>query len=734
MFATTGCFIRVGFATTASLLCVGILVPALAGEALQPFPPDPQQVLERTCFQTGGAWSEAGNLRSDVAIVYGIDPGLPQRIQTWRDRGYRIHVMTGVSWGNYQDYLYGRFDGVNHEDEAQTERSGKKISHGGDVYYMSPGTNFGKFLCVGVQRALDAGAEAIHLEEPEFWVRGGYSEGFKREWRTHFGEDWQPPHTSVDAQWRASKLKYFLYRRALQQVFDHVQDHNRRTGRKVRCYVPTHSLLNYAHWRIVSPESSLARLDGCDGYIAQVWTGTSRTPNLFRGQLRERTFETAFLEYGAMQNLVRATGRTVWYLNDPIEDNPDHDWNDYQRNWESTLVASLLQPEVWQYEVAPWPERVFNGRYPSSAKPEDRQPIPQPYATELQTVMTALNDMKQKRIAWDCGTTGIGVLVSDTLMFQRGDPNPGDPHLSEVYGLALPLLKRGMPIAPVQLENVILPRYLADFRVLLLTYHGMKPLSPEVHTAIADWVKRGGALVVCDDDTDPYHAVREWWNMKGCRYATPREHLFEQLGFGGARNSARSSTWRHGKGEVFWLKENPVSLARSPNGDERVIQLVKQAAQHAKLSWRETNYLLLRRGPYFIAAGLDESIPGESKLLQGRFVNLFDPELRVQNTVELKPGARYFLRDLDAMHGRKPRIVASACKALLLKQDSKSVSFTVEGVGRTAAVMLLGTTKPPRAITLAGVPVKQFRHSAGDDLLWIQFPNTAQPRELLIEF
>ena len=103
--------------------------------------------------------------------------------QTWREHGYRIHVMTGVSWGNYQDYLYGRFDGINHEDEAQTDRDGHKIGHGGDVYYMCPGTNYGKFLCVGVQRALDAGAEAIHLEEPEFWVSSGYSEGFKREWQ-----------------------------------------------------------------------------------------------------------------------------------------------------------------------------------------------------------------------------------------------------------------------------------------------------------------------------------------------------------------------------------------------------------------------------------------------------------------------------------------------------------------------------------------------------------------------
>ena len=268
----------------AILLLQTIAATLPAAELPLPFPPDSNQHHERTCFQTAEPWSSNGNLRSDVAIVYGTDPSLPQRIQTWRDRGYRIHVMTGVSWGNYQDYLYGRFDGVNHEDEAQTERDGKKISHGGDVYYMCPGTNYGKFLSVGVQRALDAGAEAIHLEEPEFWARAGYSEGFKREWHDYYGEKWQPPYSSVDAQWRASKLKYFLYRRALQQVFDHVQAFNARTGSKVRCYVPTHSLLNYAHWDIVSPESSLARLNGCDGYIAQVWTGTARTPNMFRGE------------------------------------------------------------------------------------------------------------------------------------------------------------------------------------------------------------------------------------------------------------------------------------------------------------------------------------------------------------------------------------------------------------------------------------------------------------------
>ena len=720
----------------ASQLCLAVALAAVsclsAADNPSPFPLDPNQNLERTCFQTGGAWSEASNLRSDVAIVYGIDAKLPQRIETWRDRGYRIHVMTGVAWGQYQDYLYGRFDGINHEDEAQTDRNGHKISHGGDVYYMCPGTNYGKFLATGVQRALDAGAEAIHLEEPEFWDRGGYSEGFKREWRSYYNEEWQPPHSSVDARWRAGKLKYFLYRRALQQVFDHVQEFNQRTGKHVRCYVPTHSLLNYAQWCIVSPQSSLAMLKGCDGYIAQVWTGTSREPNKYRGEVRSRTFETAFLEYGAMQNLVRATGRGVWYLNDPIEDNPNHDWDDYKRNWESTLTASLFQPEVWQFEVAPWPERIFNGRYPRSAKREDPKGIPPEYATELQTVMNALNDLKQDHVEWDCGTTGIGVVASDSLMFQRGEPTPSDPHLGNFYGLAMPLIKRGLPVTPAQLENFTVTNYLNGFRILLLSYDGQKPLSPEVHVPLADWVKKGGVLVVCDADADPYLKVRDWWNSDGRNYSTPRVHLFEKLGL---KSSATANEFHAvGKGGLIWLRERPANCSVSAEGAARVVEATKKAAQAAGLKWREGNYLLLQRGPYVIAAGLDESVAGEPKALRGRFVNLFDSELRVIEGVSLKPGDRYLLRDLNFKPAVRPTVLASACKALETGRDANSLSFAVEGVAKTPAVVLLGTAKAPKSVALDGEPLTSLEFSQKDSLLWIRFGNEARPRTLQISF
>ena len=697
--------------------------PALAGAG-----PD----LERTCFQTGQAWTPRANLRSDVAIVYGIDTNLPARIASWRDHGYRIQVMTGVAWGQYQDYLYGRFDGVNHEDEAQTERNGQKISHGGDVYYMSPGENYGKFLCVGVQRALDAGAEAIHLEEPEFWDRAGYSEGFKREWRNYYHEDWQSPDSSVDAHWRSSKLKYFLYRRALQQVFDFVQLYNQRTGRHVHCYVPTHSLINYSQWRIVSPESSLALLNGCDGYIAQVWTGTSRTPNRFAGQTRSRTFETAFLEYGAMQNLVRSTGRSVWYLNDPIEDNPNYDWNDYRTNWQSTLTASLFQPEVAKFEVAPWPERVFGGRYPRSASPANRQPIPPAYATELQTVFNALNDMKQTRIEWDCGTPGVGVLVSDSLMFQRGGPMPSDPDLGNFYGLAMPLLKQGLPVTPVQLENVTVPHYLDNFRILLLSYDGQKPLSPEVHASLAAWVKHGGALIFCDEDADPYLKVREWWNSGGENYATPREHLFEQLGVG--NSTATNQFIPINGGGLIWHRERPAALCASAEGAAQVVAATELAAKNISLKWRASNYLLLRRGPYLVAAGLDESVAGPSRSLHGRWVSLFDPELRVQNDISIAPGSRWFLLDLAAAGTSQPRLLASACRAVPKEQTTQQMTFTVEGVGDTPAILLLQSPKAPSAILLDGKPLTSFEYSAKERLLWIHFQNDVVPRLLTVQY
>ena len=706
------------------------MVPALsiaAAMLVRPFAGE-RPGEERLSFQTSGPWSPRTNLNADVAMVYGIGPRMPANIETWKQRGYTIHVMTGVAWGQYQDYLNGQFDGQNHWDQAQTEADGKLILHGGNrnVPYISPGENYGRYLTLGVKRALDAGAEAIHLEEPEFWARGGWEENVKREWKAYYHEDWQPPDSSPDTQYRASKLKYYLYGRTLSQIFDFTREYGREHHREIRCYVPTHSLINYAHWKIVSPESSLIDV-GADGYIAQVWTGTARTANVYEGRRKERTFETAFLEYGAMQNLVRASGRRVWYLNDPIEDNPNHDWEDYRTNWESTLTASLLQPEVWRYEIMPWPDRVFNSRHPlrGGAAGEARAQIPKPYETELQTVITALGDMKQTSVRWEnAGTLQIGVLVSDTMMFQRADPQPSDTNLGSFYGLAMPLLKHGMPVEPVQIESAASAGFLDRYKLLLLTYEGQKPPRPEFHSALARWVRGGGALVVVDDDRDPYNNAREWWNTAPLTFQTPRQHLFEALGI------ARDATGVHkvGRGVVLRLADSPAALTYKEDGAGIIRKTVREAAAAVKLPWKEADSLVLRRGPYVIAAGLDESVPGSrAYVLRGRYLNLFDPELAVLNDVAVEAGTRRLLLDLNGVNSTDFRVLAAACRVRDENVEGKTLRFRADGIGDTNGVIRVAAPSAPAEVLVGGRVADSTQYDYSMGTLRLRFPNSTDP-------
>jgi hypothetical protein len=293
------------------------------------------------------------------------------------------------------------------------------------------------------------------------------------------------------------------------------------------------------------------------------------------------------------------------------------------------------------------------------------------------------------------------------------------------------------------LENVTAPHYLDDFKVLFMTYQGMKPQSPEVHAPLADWVKRGGVLVFCDDDSDVFNAVHDWWNTGANHFHTPREPLFAQLGFdptkagelpGTSAGNSQQTSWKYGAGHVLWLRENPVQLAASAAGADQMVALAQEAVKFAKLQWRETSSLVLRRGPYVMAAGLDESIAGTPQTLTGRFVNLFDPDLRVQSKVELTPGSRFFLRDLDYAPTATPQLIASAGRALPIKSPADSPTYWVEGAAQTPAIMLLHCAAAPRSVTLDGQPVADVKFSAPDHLLWLRFPNEARPRQLAIRF
>ena len=506
--------------------------------------------------------------------------------------------------------------------------------------------------------------------------------------------------------------------------------YNGEHGTDAKCYVPTHSLINYAHWGIVSPESSLLEV-GADGFIAQVWTGTAREPNVYEGVKKERTFETAFLEYGAMMNVVRAGGKTVWFLNDPIEDNPDYSWRNYRFNWESTLTASLLWPQVWRYEVMPWPERIFRGKYPKKdraervpGQPVEKEPLPAAYGTELMTVINALHDMNQPQTEWQCGTQGVGVLVADTLMFQRGGPSPSDPNLGSFYGLAMPLLKRGLPVEPVQMENAALPGALEPYTILLLTYEGMKPARAEDSAALAEWVHSGGILVFVDDDKDPFNTVRAWWNTAPHSYPNPRAALFDHLGIAG---DTAAGTHPVGQGTLVYETASPAALTYRADGAAHVRELVQSACAAAHVAYKETNYLALRRGPYLVAAGLDESLPDAPLTLSGRFVDLFEADLPLLSSVSLTSGCRTLLLDLDRVPSQNPVILAAACKTLGVETLPGGFRFHAAGPAGTEAVVRLRLDTAPQTVTVGDAPLPAGAQAWDSDThtILLRFPNSA---------
>jgi hypothetical protein len=596
---------------------------------------------------------------------------------------------------------------------------------------MTPAPSYGAYLSTLAKTAIDDGAAALYLEEPEFWTAAGYEPRFKIEWEQYYHEPWQDPELSADAQYRSSKLKYFLYRRALADVFKFVREYGHSKGKTINCYVATHSLINYSDWGIVSPESSLLDV-GCDGYIAQVWTGTARSENVLDGVKAERTFETAFLEYGQMQNLVRASGRDMWFLNDPVEDNAHHTWADYRYNWESTLTASLLQPEVYKFETMPWPERIFRGYYPVEAVHNAmRFGISMEYQTELQSVIHALGQMKQPASAvhWDRrGTAGVGILVSDTLMFQRAGHQASDPDLGHFFGLALPLIDHGVPVEAVQLEDSGMPGFLANYKMLLLSYDGQKPPKPELHTAIADWVKAGGTLVVVDDDKDPFNEVREWWNTGALHDATPRLDLFRQLGLPAAPEGPQHV----GKGIVLYDARSPAALSREKGGADKVRDLCKSAAKAAGIDWQESSALVLHRGPYIVAAVLPSAT--EPIELTGHFIPLFNHSLPVFNHVVIQPNQRQLLVDLDQLAGARPCVAAASGRITAEKRDGGNLTFAVRGIDNTECAVRIACEGKPSSVTVNGKSVSEGDWSFGDGVLSLHFKNAIDPIPVEIKF
>lgn len=640
-----------------------------------------QKNPEKTSFQTGSPWRPEIDVRSDIAIIYGANDRknmtFKTRVNSWRDRGYQTDFMTGIAWGDYGDYFLGKWDGKNHMGIGQIQKDGDTIWHNkGVVPYIVPVKSFIEYMKTAiVKKVIDAGITTIFLEEPEFWARAGYEEPFKEEWQRFYGFPWRAQHLSAENTYLSNKLKYQLYYDAIKDVSAYAKDYGKSKGLTIKVYIATHSLVNYASWKIVSPEASLASLKSIDGYIAQVWTGTAREPVFYEGASKERVFENAFLEYGSMVSMTAPTKRKLFFLTDPIEDR-EHDWADYKRNYEATFVAKLMYPMVADYEVMPWPERIYTRPY-KVANSTEQVLIPKYYSTQMQVMINSLNSIQisDNKVS---GVNSIGVLMGNSLMFQSYPSHNGyeDPYFSNFYGQTIPLLKHGIPVQTVHMENLSYPATLKDIKVLIVSYSNMKPNGPEVHTALAEWVRKGGVLVYCGRDNDPYQTVLEWWNSTGNTFKSPAEHLFKAMGI--SPSLVENQNFKVENGAVHVIRNNPKEFVKQNAGAGVLLSTVKIAFEKdakggALLS---KNNLVLHRGPYDIIAVMDESVNTNPVVVKDLVIDLFDPQLPVLKGKTIAPGEQAYLFNLSRVeNSAKPQVLATAARVYNETRVKSGYSF-----------------------------------------------------------
>ncbi len=697
---------------------------------------------EKTAFQTIAPWMPEIDVRSDIAIIYGThdtkDYTFEERIKSWKERGYQTHFMTGIAWGHYEDYFSGEWDGKTHWDAGQVNVNGDTLWHNkGTVPYIVPVKSYIEYIEQKViKKVLDAGISSIYLEEPEFWNFGGYSEAFKKEWLLFYGFPWRPQHDSPENAYLSNKLKYNLYYNAIDQVSRFAKEYGKSIGLDVKVYIPTHSLVNYTAFRIVSPEASLASLPGIDGYIAQVWTGTARVPNSFNGLVKERVFESAFLEYGSMISMTEPTNRKIFLLTNPVEDLP-RDWADFKTNYQATFTAMLLYPEVANYEVMPWPKRIYTGKY-KLAKGKGEAFIPRFYSTQMQVMINSLNEMPVSDNLIT-GSHGIGVLMSNTIMLQRHPVFNGksDKHISNFYGQTMPLLKRGIPVTTVHIENLAYKKTLKNIKVLIMSYSNMKPPSPDAHKYISEWVKKGGVLIYFSKDDDPYQSVMEWWNTNSFKYSAPSEHLFELLGINPGEKQQKFDVE---KGTVYVLRENPKEVVNQKNGDKEFVDLVKRAyendAEAGTIQFK--NSFHLKRGNYDIISVMDEGVTNKPFTMEGLYIDLFNPKLPVLSRVVVNPGEQAFLYNINKIKNRtQPKVLASASRIYNETSTKEEYSFICKSPLNTTNAMRIYLPAAPAKTTVLNSDGKEMSEvkklwDTNSNTLYLSFENNPEGIEVTI--
>jgi hypothetical protein len=277
----------------------------------------------------------------------------------------------------------------------------------------------------------------------------------------------------------------------------------------------------------------------------------------------------------------------------------------------------------------------------------------------------------------------------------------------------LPLLKLGVPVETVHMENLSYANTLKDIKLLVVSYSNMKPLAASVHQYLADWVKKGGVLVYCGSDQDPYQTVQEWWNSGDNHFKAPSEHLFQLLKI---KPGSRDQKFKVGKGAVYILCNDPKEFVMNKAGSTAFVRAVKEGyekdAKAGTLQFK--NSLFLERGPYDIVSVMDESINSEPYVVHGPLIDLFDPQLPILSEKIVQPGQQALLYNLKRIKNKgQAQVLASASRIYEEKIGGREYSFVSKSPVHTTNSMRVLLPQAPVTTKLTDASGQELKGVTG---------------------
>ena len=188
--------------------------------------------------------------------------------------------------------------------------------------------------------------------------------------------------------------------------------------------------------------------------------------------------------------------------------------------------------------------------------------------------------------------------------------------------------------------------------------------------------------------------------------------------------------YRFGRGHIYVLRTNPCEFATNAEQESQLLDVLKNAAGGLQT---KNNYTL-RRGPYLMAAVVDEgAVSDEPLLLNGRFIDLFDPSLPIVEEKVVMPGEQAFLLDLDKVgHRRRPQVLAAASRQENELVGRHSFSFVARSPLNTGNVMRILLPREPKTIQTTTASTHQW--DAGSHTLLLRFENDPEGVSVRIEW